>query len=343
MVPGGSARRIPPNSFGYADRAHASAESRHRRVIAVGVEPSRATGPGGLRRWGRKIGTTPLVGPGRFVVPWEDPPAPEPVEERGAEPDELGAPGRPVDRHGLAPGDRVLALAVHDHQAVLARFHEPDPHGPGSCGERGEGRHYDPLHPRLDDGAGGREGVGGGARGRREDHPVRPDPAHGATIDSDLEEAHLGDLGGVEHHLVGGVREVPPPELARELHPRVDVVLAPDEALEGPLERSGIVAVDLGEKAQGAGVDREQGGRDPLKGPQEGPVTPIATTRSASISSRDGALRSSPSAFDVSWLSTTSAWGRSRSAAVRARRSAWGLCGFAVIPIFMASLPPGGR
>src|SRR2546426_11006227 len=123
-----SARRIAPNSFGYASFEAPRIIRRVFRRIAVG-------------RWNRAIGSSRLR---KLLL--------DSLEEVVAEPDEPCGPLARGEREGLLPAQRDLRLSVEDEEAFL-RFREPHTHGAlrgeydGSeiWRERGDGGHDDRI------------------------------------------------------------------------------------------------------------------------------------------------------------------------------------------------------
>src|SRR5438093_3196952 len=246
-----SARRIAPNSFGYASLDAARIIRRVLRRIAVG-------------RWNMGIGSRLrelLLDPLVEVVPEAD-------EPRG-----------PLARGELEPlvaleGDLPLPV---EHEQALLRPREP--HGdaalrreherPEVRRERRDRGDDDRVHPRVHDRPADGHRVRGRARGGRDDHAVRPHAGRDLSVDADLERANLRDVSGVEDGLVQAVRETPAVQGARDPHAGLDPVVAVEDPGQ---ERIDLARHDLREEAEGAAVDPEHVSLRDLERPQDRPV-----------------------------------------------------------------------
>src|SRR5438445_288055 len=233
-----SARRIAPNSFGYASFEAPRIIRRVFLRIAVG-------------RWNRAIGSSRL----RELLL-------DSLKEVVAEPDEPCGSLARGEREGFLPLQWHLHLSVEDEEALL-RFREPHPHGAlrrehdGSeiRRERGDGGHDDRVDTRVDDRPAHGHRVRRGPSRGRDDDPVRADPLRDLPVHVDFERADLRDVGRVDDRLIQAVGRATTLDLDAEPHPGLHPVVPRYDLRE---VRVDLVGHDFREEAQGAAVDPEQ-------------------------------------------------------------------------------------
>src|SRR2546422_818239 len=233
-----SARRIAPNSFGYASFEAPRIIRRVFRRIAVG-------------RWNRAIGSSRLR---KLLL--------DPLKEVVAEPDEPCGPLARGEREGLLPAQRDLHLSVQDEKTLL-RLRQPDAHRAlrGEYDrseiwrERGDGGHDDRIDARVDDRPANGHRVRRGARRGRNDDSVRADPLRDLPVHVDLERADFRDVGRVDDRLVQAVRHATALDLDADPHPGLHPVVPRQDLRE---VRVDLVRHDFREETQGATVDPEK-------------------------------------------------------------------------------------
>src|SRR3990172_2155328 len=246
-----SARRIAPNSFGYASfEASRIIRSVFRR-IAVGRWNSAM-----LARF-RELLFNPLV-------------------EVVAESDEPRGPLAPGHADVFRPLERDLLLAV-EHEEAFFRFRELhfDPARRREH-DRSRGRlercdygDDDCIDAWVDNRPACGHRVRRGTRRRRQDHSIGPHILRDLAVDADLERADLRDLRRVHDGFVQAVWEAPSIDLHTEPHPLLDSVVP----LEHPRKvRVVFGSVDFREKAEGPAVDSEDLGVVELECAQDRPV-----------------------------------------------------------------------
>src|SRR6267143_1346975 len=247
-----SARRIAPNSFGYASFDAPRIIRRVFRRIAVG-------------RWNRGISSSRL----RELLL-------DPLIEVVAEPDEPGGFLARGERKVLASRERDLPLAVEHKEALLwlrqAHLHRAlrwEDDGPEVRLARRDRGDDDRVDAGVHDGPAHGHRVGRRPRRSRDDDPVRADPRRDLAVDVDLERADLRDVGGVDDALVQTVRYPSAIHIHPDSHPGLHPVVLGEDLRE---VRVDLVRHDLREESERAAVDPEKVAVRELERAEDRPV-----------------------------------------------------------------------